>query len=466
MARRERLGDILVRRGSIGSVELERAATEQGRFALPFASTLLRLGWLDEGALVTALSEQLGVPGVELSTTVVSTQVLGLVPHEVARAHKILPLGQKDRALQLATAAPESASVLDEIAFATGLEVLPYVAVRLALETAIEDAYAARRRGDAVWRGARATSAEPTISVRLAPRPEARAVVEVATPLPSVPSEEPLPMLDPVEILGAQGEVGPEGPARVLAVDDEPAILDLIDRALSHRGIQVFRATRGREALDMFKRLQPDLVLLDAMLPEIHGFEICSQIKGSEGFRHVPVIIISAVYTGWNFAADVKRLYGADDYLEKPFRVVELVRRVEEMLERTRARPRAADLQQASREAARESKRAAELLQQGQVPPAVEAGRRAVGADPFDARAHFILGSALQAQGAVYEAISEYERVVELTPGMFGALKNLAVLYERQGFRAKAVEMWTRALDHSPSDAVRQTIKAHLIGLL
>jgi tetratricopeptide (TPR) repeat protein len=72
----------------------------------------------------------------------------------------------------------------------------------------------------------------------------------------------------------------------------------------------------------------------------------------------------------------------------------------------------------------------------------------------------------LQSIGDVYQAISEFERVVELAPAMFGALKNLAALYERQGFRAKAVEMWTRALDHSPSDAVRQTIKAHIIGLL
>ena len=76
------------------------------------------------------------------------------------------------------------------------------------------------------------------------------------------------------------------------------------------------------------------------------------------------------------------------------------------------------------------------------------------------------LGTALHRAGRFYEAISEYERVVELAPGQFSALKNLAVLYERQGFKAKAVEMWMRALEASPSDAVRKTIKSHLIGLL
>ena len=63
----------------------------------------------------------------------------------------------------------------------------------------------------------------------------------------------------------------------------------------------------------------PDLVILDGMLPEVHGFEICRQLKTSERFRHIPVIMVSAVHIGWRFAADVKEKYGADDYLEKPF---------------------------------------------------------------------------------------------------------------------------------------------------
>ena len=73
---------------------------------------------------------------------------------------------------------------------------------------------------------------------------------------------------------------------------------------------------------------------------------------------------------------------------------------------------------------------------------------------------------ALHRMGQIYEAISEYERVVELAPTMFSALKNLAALYERQGFKAKAVETWMRAVAQSPSDAVKQTIKAHLMGLI
>ena len=65
------------------------------------------------------------------------------------------------------------------------------------------------------------------------------------------------------------------------------------------------------------------------MLPEIHGFEICRQLKTSERFRHIPVILVSGVHTGWRFAADVKEKYGADEFIEKPFETSELLRRVE-----------------------------------------------------------------------------------------------------------------------------------------
>lgn len=448
-------GELMIRRKILTKADLDKALIEQGRLSLPLASTVLKLGWADEPSLARVLAEQYGVPGVDLGASVVSANVLSMVPLEVARSHHILPLSLEQNALQLATANPDQRQVLDELAFATGREVLPYVALRVSLDAALEEAYAAKRRGDPEWRGARATEAKITT---VSPVKETKNVsMDVQLP------PTPLPELDTAEVVQPR----PEGaPARVLAVDDEEAILDIIDRALAFRGIQVSRATRGRQALDLLRTDQPDVVLLDAMLPEMHGFEICSKIKSSERYRHIPVMIISAIYTGWNFAQDVKRLYGADDYLAKPFRVVELVRRVEALLERTKARPAAPDVKQASKIAAREAKRAADLYQAGKLESALEAAQRAVQADSFDARAHFMLGSVLNAMGHIYQAISEFERVVELTPQMFAALKNLAILYEREGFRAKAVEMWTRALEQSPSDAVRQTIKAHLIGLL
>jgi DNA-binding response OmpR family regulator len=450
------IGQLLLGRQVLSRAEVERVLLEQARSLQPFASTALRLGLADEPTLVMALAEQLEVPGIDLGASTLSKEALALLPPAVARAHRILPVVVEEGALQIALANPAETSMLDEIAFATGREILPFIALKCRLEETIELAYLARDRGEARLKGPRADGEHPHVA---ALRPLAK--------VPSVPIDLQLP--DEVFALLDRSDAGPREKSpvpRVLVVDDEESILDIIDRSLSLRGIQVLKATRGRQAIEVLTAFDPDLVLLDAMLPEIHGFELCSKIKRSQRFAGTPVIIISAIYTGWNFAQDVKRLYGADEYIAKPFRVVELVRRVEEMLEKTKARPRAPDLEQAGRVAARECKRASELYAAGQVDEAVEAAERAVQADPFDARAHFMLGTVLYAKAQIYQAISEYERAVDIAPGLFSALKNLAVLYERQGFKAKAVEMWMRALEQSPSEAVRQTIKAHLIGLL
>lgn len=462
LTKQARLGEILLRRQALTPDALELALNAQATKLLPLGSTLISLGLVGELDVALALAEQFGVPGVDLRASTLATEVLGIIPHEVASSHLVLPLAFQAQSVQLAIANPAQQTLIDEVAFACGRTALPFVAPRSVLQDVIKQAHEAKLKGLALWKGPRSTSEEPlVVTLQPAPPPEAGGAGEVTL-------EQELPEGD-----AAFGVPPPapsnrpaDAPPRVLAVDDEPEILELIDKALTRRGIEVVKAARGREALDMLRSASPDLVLLDAMLPEIHGFEICMKIKQSQQYRHVPVMVISAIYTGWNFVQDVKRIYGADDYMAKPFRIVELVRRVEDLLTRSKGRPRSPEVQHALKTAARECLMAAEYYKNGQVQESLDAAQRAVEADPFDPRAHFLLGTALHRLGRIYEAISEYERVVELAPAMFSALKNLAVLYERQGFKAKAVEMWMRAVAQSPSDAVRQTIKAHLIGLL
>lgn len=459
MADRPKIGEILVRRGTLTGAQVDEVLKAQGTTLQPFASTALKMGFAAEADLAAALAEQFGVPGVVLSGCTLPTTVLGAIPAEIAASHRILPIASPGSVLNVAVANPKNQALLDEVSFASGRATLPFVAIRGALDETIREVYAARTRGEGLWMGVRAKGA--AVHLELA-QPSTR----------STPSRE----LEP-ETSEARLENFPKAPAepaprvagskpRVLAVDDEVEILDIIDKALTHRGFDVIRAVRGRQALDLLRSEAPDIVLLDAMLPEIHGFEICSQIKSSQQFQHIPVIIISAIYTGWNFIQDVKRIYGANDYMTKPFRVMELVHKVEETLAKSKGQPPSPEQTQAHKRAAHELHQAADALRRGQVDECIDAAQRAVRVDPFDPRAHFVLGTALHRANRFYEAISEYERVVELAPSQFNALKNLAALYERQGFKAKAVEIWMRAMEQSPNDAVRQTIKAHLIGLL
>ena len=89
-----------------------------------------------------------------------------------------------------------------------------------------------------------------------------------------------------------------------------------------------------------------------------------------------------------------------------------------------------------------------------------------IGPDPLASRLHFHLGLLYGKQGNLYDAIQQLETAVDLSRRHFPGLKNLAVLYQKAGFRNKAIETWERALAVAPDEPTRQSIKEHLLGLL
>jgi len=117
-----------------------------------------------------------------------------------------------------------------------------------------------------------------------------------------------------------------------MVIDDDYAVKNLLEDSLKAKGYTVISASRGREAIQKMQNTRPDLILLDAMLPEIHGFTICKTLKQSEKYRAIPVIIITAVYTGWRFALDVKEQYGADEVIEKPFLIKDVLEKIKVLL--------------------------------------------------------------------------------------------------------------------------------------
>ncbi|WP_411722107.1 MtrAB system response regulator MtrA [Mycetocola sp.] len=117
--------------------------------------------------------------------------------------------------------------------------------------------------------------------------------------------------------------------ARILVVDDDTALAEMIGIVLRTEGFEPFFCADGSGALDAFHESRPDLVLLDLMLPGIDGIEVCNRIRGESG---VPIIMLTAKT---DTADVVKGLEsGADDYMVKPFNPKELVARI-----RTRLRP-------------------------------------------------------------------------------------------------------------------------------
>ncbi|MFE1787043.1 response regulator transcription factor [Streptomyces sp. NPDC059525] len=130
----------------------------------------------------------------------------------------------------------------------------------------------------------------------------------------------------------------PALPARVLVVDDDPTVAEVVTGYLRRAGHSVHHAADGPAALDSAARHEPDLVVLDLMLPGIDGLEVCRRLRAE---RPVPVIMLTARGDEDDRIAGLE--LGADDYVTKPFSPRELVLRVESVLRRSRsAAPRTA----------------------------------------------------------------------------------------------------------------------------
>jgi two-component system OmpR family response regulator len=130
---------------------------------------------------------------------------------------------------------------------------------------------------------------------------------------------------------GASGTTG-AAEARILVVDDEPSITQLLQTALRYEGFEVSTAASGREALAQVEATNPDLVLLDVMLPDLDGFEVHKRLPG--GPARLPVIFLTARRDTEDRVRGLT--VGADDYVTKPFSLEELVARVRAVLRRTK----------------------------------------------------------------------------------------------------------------------------------
>lgn len=475
MASLETIAGLLAERQALPEDALRRAQSESASMS-SFLGAVLEAG-VPEPDLLALMAEQLGIPGVDLSRTAIDLSVLDSIPRPVAESDLVLPLSAEGGRLHVAiSAGADSFDVLEELRFITGQEVSPYAAMPGPLEQAIAAAYDAKERGETHWRGAGAEAGGAASFASVLPEQRPGEHTEVIA-LGEVEDEGELEEIEALkEEEDLELEVGDDGeedevleavkvrtgPARILAVDDDPDILRMLDRTLKSAKYVVDLAKDGREAEEKLKANRYDLVVLDAMLPHVHGFEICARLKASPRTRSLPVILVSAVYRGWRYAHDARETFGADDYLEKPFHIPELLRRVEARLSGGAAAAAAA----ATAKADKLYEEGLQLLEQKKLAEARAVLERAVKEDAFSPRAHFALARALHEEGELFHAITAYERAVELRPNLFQALRALAGLYEQKGFRRKAVEALERAVHAAPDPQTRDSMRQRLLRLL
>jgi CheY-like chemotaxis protein len=224
----------------------------------------------------------------------------------------------------------------------------------------------------------------------------------------------------------------------------------------------VLQAANGRAALDITREARPDLVVLEAMMPMVQGFDVCRAIKGDPVLRQTQVVLTSGVHRG-TVAADAQQAFGADAFVEKPLRREEVTRLVKVLLLGPAGDP--ADAGRRS-EAAVAWRAGAAALSAGKLEEATAQLHEACARDEFSAEAHYYLGQALARQGLLFEAAAAYSRSTELRPDVDAAHQHLAQTWEQLGFQKSAREAWARAIETCTDGPRKKAMQARLLKLL
>lgn len=120
------------------------------------------------------------------------------------------------------------------------------------------------------------------------------------------------------------------GRKRILVVDDEVYIAHILEFSLGMEGYEVITAICGNEALAKADEQHPDLIVLDIMMPEIDGYEVCRRLRADERFSDIPVILLTAKHSTEDKQKGME--VGASAYMTKPFRPAELIEKIRELL--------------------------------------------------------------------------------------------------------------------------------------
>ena len=494
-SKRHPLGQLLVKRRFLSPKRLGEALVTQQGTSRRLASELLKRGIVSEVDLLRCLSDQVGIPGVSLSRLVLPLRFLDVLAEADARRHQVLPVWVDQDHVFLASADPLGPDFEDQVAFLVQKRVVSCVALATPLLELIERAYESKAKGELELRGSAAetipmgelelihsedlgyvpamilpdgspSGLHRAVSLEESSRREKDSDIEID--LSGETNDEDIAVEGSssfADVLTAEPQDEQGAHLRALVVDDDVDLTRVIERLFRAHGLRVQLAHRGLAALAAIKAQPPDLLVLDAMLPELHGFDIVKKIKHSERYRHVPVVMMSSVYRGWRIAEDLKESYGVEAFIEKPFSLDGLWRIVDRVLHVAKQRDRHRHrLPPSAHQAYRES---VALFRGQDIDGAIAALKKGLGVDPLSAKLHFQLGVLfLKKRGMIYQAIQAFEEAVQLEPDFFAALRSLAILYQRKGFKNKAVEMWERALRTSPDEETAGQMRQHLLNLL
>ena len=431
---RQGLGEILVEAGLLTAAQVEEALAVQRNVGERFASILVRQNLLTEKFGVTYLGRQLGLPAVDFSRTTIDLGVLRLVPLALCEEHLVFPIRVERGHLLLAMHDPLDRVLIEQIERGQGVRVAPCVALEVSLKYAIEEARRALQ------------DQRSTITANVQPHLQ--------------PVDEPKPGEGADGVMGvkpAEPDAAPVVVDTLLLATADDTSRALWTRTLS--GVGRYEVVPSPSGEDVVSRASTaDLVIIDAALSGLHGFEACRRIKKADPGRRVLTLSESA--DAWRTPGDVQEALGSDLHLVKPLRSADLLMHVDRLLGRDSPASGSKD------DGDQSLQQGMTALTQGEFDRAGEALQRAIEANPEEELGHYYLGMTSEKLGRPFEAIQHYERAVAVNPQSHDALARLGEICQGLGFRRKAADAWERLLFALPEGPGRDGIKARLLDVL
>jgi putative two-component system response regulator len=117
---------------------------------------------------------------------------------------------------------------------------------------------------------------------------------------------------------------------RILLIDDHQTVFRLLEAIVRIKGYKLLYAESGQQGIVAARQEQPDLILLDVMMPDIDGFKVCQYLKENDDTKHIPIMFLTA--RGADGDLEIGRKAGADGFMTKPFQTIEVLKQIEKLL--------------------------------------------------------------------------------------------------------------------------------------
>ncbi|MCG3174933.1 MAG: Regulator of RpoS [Myxococcota bacterium] len=411
-----KLGEVLLEAKLIEEWQLFEALAENKKNRTKSLGLILvEKGFVSEKDIVEVLARKFNLGGVVLSDRLLDLRVLSYISRKIAKSTRAIPLRATGNNVTMAMVDPINAEYLDLLRRDSGKQITPLVCLDMNIEQLLDNAYDAYERGERIF--------------------------QIGSPFKAAAQVQP-----PVRITSGFHEppppsIKPQKQFMVLVVDDDPEIVKLLTAFMEKMGYLVRTATNSTQALNRMAGETPDLIVMDAMLPGMSGFQLSKHIKSLPEYKHIPVVMMSAIFRGDGYHADAIATSKAEVFLEKPFNLAEVKTVVENCLAgRTPSQSPDEEHERSIIEQARD------LMQNDDAGKAAELIEAELKKRPYSARLNAALATVYFKMGEDYKAIAAAERSLEISPRNFQMLFKLAGLYRKHDLTHRAVSTMARAI--------------------